>query len=212
MGAEMNDRGTGPPRNRLLRSPAAEKNREPILEILARVLPSSGTVLEVASGSGQHAVFFSRALPGVVWQPTDVAPDALESIAAWRETEGPPNLLAPLRLDVTDESWTVANVEAIFSANMIHISPWEACLGLVRGAGRHLAPGGILVLYGPFRIGGEHTAPSNEAFDRDLRARDPSWGVRDLDAVAAAALSHGLALEERAPMPANNQTVVFRRL
>jgi 2-polyprenyl-3-methyl-5-hydroxy-6-metoxy-1,4-benzoquinol methylase len=205
----MASRATG--RRRRLQSPAAERNRGPILEVLRRVLPLSGTVLEIAAGSGQHAVWFARALPGIDWQPSDVSAEALASIAAWRDEEGPANLRAPVRLDVTGEDWPEAGTfDAIFCANMIHIAPWQACLGLLRGAGRHLSPRGTLVLYGPFRIAGEHTAPSNAAFDLDLRRRDPSWGVRDLDEVAREAERHGLVLEERVAMPANNQTVVFR--
>lgn len=196
---------------RRLQSPAVERNRGPILEVLRRVLPARGAVLEIAAGSGQHAVWFARALPEVDWLPSDVSAEALDSIAAWRDAEGPANLRAPVRLDVASEDWTEAGArDAIFCANMIHIAPWQACLGLLRGAGRHLLPGGALVLYGPFRIGGEHTAPSNAAFDVDLRRRDPSWGVRDLDEVAREAERHGLVLEERVAMPANNQTVVFR--
>lgn len=192
-------------------APATERNRDPILAVLRRVLPAHGTVLEVAAGSGEHALYFASALPSLLWMPTDVDREAVESIAAWRDSQGPSNLLAPVRLDVTDEAWPIGTVEAIFSANMIHIAPWAVCLGLLAGAGRHLTPGGVLVLYGPYKLGGEHTAASNAAFDRDLRSRDPAWGVRDLDEVVAAAAGHGLVLEEIVPMPANNQTIVMRR-
>jgi len=190
-------------------APAAARNREPILEVLSRVLPVRGVVLEVASGSGEHAAFFGAALPGVVWQPSERDAETFDSIVAW--TESLPNVRAPLLLDAAQEPWPVARVDAVFSANLIHIAPWEACLGLLRGAGRHLAPGGVLVLYGPYTLGGRHTAPSNAAFDDDLRRRDPSWGVRDLDVVAEAARAQGLGLRERVPMPANNQTLVFVR-
>jgi SAM-dependent methyltransferase len=180
------------------------------------VLPGEGTVLELASGSGEHAVHFAGQLPTLTWQPTDVDPSALASIAAWREevagADG--NVRPPLRLDVTAADWNVGPVDpvqAMFSANLIHIAPPEATAGLLTGAGRHLAPGGVLVLYGPFRIAGAHTAASNAAFDADLRARDPRWGVRDLEAVVALAAEHGLQLEERVAMPANNQTLIFRR-
>jgi SAM-dependent methyltransferase len=191
---------------------ATARNREPILEVLQRVLPERGTVLEIASGTGEHAVHFARSLPGLAWQPSDADDDALASIAAWREHEHLENLHAPVRIDVTADAWPVADVDAVFCANMIHISPWECCVGLVRGVARHLRAGGVLVLYGPFRIDGQHTAPSNERFDADLRARDPSWGVRDLADVVAQAEPHGLHLRERVAMPANNFTVVFDRV
>ena len=192
-------------------APAAERNRDPILGVLARVLPPRGTVLEVASGTGQHVVHFAAGLPGLVWQPSDIEPDALRSITAWCEAAAVPNVRPPMRLDVTAAPWPVGTVDAIVCANMIHIAPWTACRGLLHGAARHLTPGGVLVLYGPFMIGGVHTAPSNAAFDRDLRARDPAWGVRDLDAVRDTAHPLGLVFEERVPMPTNNQTVIFRR-
>lgn len=191
-------------------APAAERNRGPILEVLRDVL-ETGTVLEVGSGSGQHASHFARALPGLLWQPSDIDPSALLSIEAWRRQEQLPNVLPPLELDVSWFGWPVQQHEAIFSANMIHIAPWEVCLGLMRGAGTHLAPEGVLVTYGPYRVGGAHTASSNEAFDRSLRARDRRWGVRDLEAVVTEAAAQGLTLERRVAMPANNLTLVFRR-
>jgi SAM-dependent methyltransferase len=193
------------------RVPAAERSRKPILDVIARVLPTSGTVLEIASGTGQHVAFFAKALPALVWQPTEIDPDTFGSITAWAEASHAWNVRPPLRLDATDELWPIDPVEAIFNANMIHIAPWDVCLGLVRGAGRYLKPGGQLILYGPFRIGGRHTARSNAAFDVDLRARDPSWGVRDLEAVVEAARAHGLVPIAEVPMPANNQTVIFKR-
>lgn len=199
------------PVDRTRHAPATLRNREPILAVLRRVLPASGTVLEIAAGTGEHAAFFACAFPGLSWLATDTDPEAVASIAAWRDATGTPNLLAPLPLDVTAARWPVETVDAMFCANMIHIAPWSACLGLLAGAGRHLASGGLLVLYGPYRIGARHTAPSNEAFDRDLRARDPRWGVRDLEAVVDAAAREGLAFVERVEMPANNQTVVWRR-
>lgn len=192
-------------------APAAERNKQPILDVMRRVLPASGTVLEVASGTGQHVAHFASALPALTWQPSDRTDQEFASIVAWCASTVASNARPPLVLDVTREPWPLATVDAIFCANMIHIAPWQACLGLLRGAGRHLAPGAPLVLYGPFRIGGEHTAPSNAAFDADLRARDPAWGVRDLDEVARVAASHGLELEERVAMPANNLTVILRR-
>lgn len=192
-------------------APATLRNRDAILAVLRRVLPKSGTVLEIASGSGEHAVYFSSALPFVVWQPSDADPAAFQSITAWREADGGNNLLLPLLLDVNAQPWPLASVDAIFNANMIHISPWASCLALLAGAGRALNQGGVLVLYGPYRIGGEHTAPSNAAFDQDLRSRNPEWGVRDLEEVVTIAGREGLHLEETVPMPANNQTLVLRR-
>ncbi len=193
-----------------LEHPSSERNKQPILDVLRRLLPSSGTVLEIAGGSGQHAVFFSENLPGITWLPTDIDEERLGSIRAWREDSSCSNLREPKRLDVLDDDWGIGTVEVVFSANMVHITPWECCLGLLAGARRHLTPGGLLIFYGPFRIGGEHTAPSNAAFDEDLRGRDPSWGVRDLDAICDAA--DGLVLEERVAMPANNQILVFRKV
>lgn len=190
--------------------PATGRNREPILEALRPVLPQAGLVLEIASGSGQHAAYFAPALsPQLRWQPTDRDPELLPSISAW--SDGLANVLPPLVLDVTEDPWPVARADAIFCANMIHIAPWAACEGLMRGAGRVLSPGGLLALYGPFMRGGEHTAPSNARFDSSLRARDPAWGVRDLDAVAACAGGQGLYLEAALEMPANNLTVLLRR-
>lgn len=192
-------------------SPSVARNREPILAVLRRALPERGLVLEIASGTGEHALHFAAALPGLVWQPSDPDPAALASIAAHRAAEGPPNLLAPIALDVTAPSWPAARADAVVAINMIHIAPWAAAEGLMRGAGRVLAPGGVLFLYGPYKEGGVHTAPSNAAFDASLRGRDPQWGVRDLEAVAEAAGAQGLALVERVAMPANNLSLVFRR-
>lgn len=193
-------------------APAAQRNRGPILGVLERVLPPSARVLEVASGSGEHAVYFAGALPGVVWQPSDPSPDQRKSIAAWIVAERRANVEPPLSLNATrDETWPQGPYDAVFCANMVHIAPWEACLGLLRGAGRVLREGGPLCLYGPYRRGGRHTAESNAAFDESLRARDPAWGVRDLDDVVATATLHGLALDEVVEMPANNLTVVLRR-
>ncbi|MFN2376261.1 MAG: DUF938 domain-containing protein [Candidatus Binatia bacterium] len=200
-----------PADDRRRHAPATLRNRDPILSVLGRVLPAAGKVVEIASGSGEHAVHFAAALPGLQWQPTDHDAAAVESIAAWREREGPANLLPPILLDVRDEDWGVGVVDAVFCANMIHIAPWTACLGLLSGAGRHLRSDGLLVLYGPFRIEGRPTAPSNEAFDRQLRASDPTWGIRNLTDVLREAARAGLVLEETVPMPANNQTVVLRK-
>ena len=191
--------------------PAPERNKQSILEVLSRVLPKAGRLLEIASGSGQHAAFFAEKLPTLRYLPSDVDPENLASIRAWVKDAQLPNLAEPVELDVTSESWGVGELDAIFNANMIHIAPWECAVSLLAGAGRHLRPGGVLVLYGPFRIAGEHTAPSNATFDEGLRARDPRWGVRDLEAVVALAARAGLSFVERVAMPANNQTLVFRR-
>lgn len=192
---------------------ATARNREPILEVLRRVLPAHGTVLEIASGTGEHATYFATHLPHLVWQPSDASRDALLSIEAWRAESSPANLRAPVALDACSESWGVEQAAAVVCINMIHIAPWRACEGLMRGASRVLRPGdGVLYLYGPFMRDGSHTAPSNEAFDRDLRARDPSWGVRALEAVTAEARRNALERVELVAMPANNLSVVFRRL
>jgi SAM-dependent methyltransferase len=193
-----------------LTAPAVARNRDPILAVLRRVLPASGTVLEIASGSGEHAVYFAEGLPALTWQPTDRDADALRSIAAYRTAARLPNLLAPLELDASSPHWPVARADAVVSINMIHISPWTAAEGLMAGAGRVLAPGGVLYLYGPFKENGRHTAPSNAAFDADLRARDPQWGVRDVAEVSDLAARHGLVFVERVAMPANNLSLVFR--
>lgn len=192
-------------------APAAERNRGPLLDVLRGVLPPSGTVLEIASGSGQHAVFFARALPHLTFQPSERDEAAHESIRAWIEHERLENVRAPLLLDVTAASWPVTHADAMLCINMVHISPWEATLALLDGAARLLPTGAPLVLYGPYQRGGEHTAPSNAAFDVSLRSRDPAWGVRDLDDVTAAASERGLSLDAVHEMPANNLTVVFRR-
>jgi SAM-dependent methyltransferase len=192
-------------------APSAERNREPILAVLERVLPATGTVLEIASGTGQHAVHFAAALPQLVWQPSDPDEAARASVAAWTAASGLANVRAPLALDVRDASWGIASADAIVCINMIHISPWASAQALIGGAGRLLGSGGVLFLYGPYRRGGAHTAPSNAAFDEQLRHRDPAWGVRDLEDVAALADAAGFDHEETVAMPANNFSVVFRK-
>ena len=193
------------------RAPAAERNAEPIREVLARILPERAAVLEVASGTGQHAVHMARAFPSLTWQPSDPDPLARESIEAWREASGLHNLLPPLALAATDDIWPPGPWSAVVCINMIHIAPWEAALGLLRGAARALAAGSPLYLYGPYRFHGVFTAPSNAAFDASLRAQDPRWGVRDLDDIESAAGAVGLRLAETVAMPANNHSLVFRR-
>jgi len=202
---------TTPSSQDALASPSVARNRDPILTVLRRVLPPAGTVLEIASGTGEHAMYFAAALPHLTWQPSDQDAQALRSIAAHRAILGLPNLLAPLALDAAAPEWPVARVDAVVAINMVHISPWRATQGLMGGAGRVLAPGGVLYLYGAYRENGVHTAPSNEAFDVDLRQRNPDWGIRDLEEVVKLAGAHGLELAERIPMPANNLSLVFRR-
>jgi hypothetical protein len=190
-------------------APAAERNRDPILTVLCRTLPRSGAVLEIASGTGQHVAHFAQALPALSWQPSEFDPQAHASIDAW--TEGLRNVRPAIALDVTSPVWDLPVYDAIFNANMIHIAPWEACVCLMRGAREHLGAGGILVLYGPFRVHGQHTAPSNASFDASLQERDPRWGVRDVEAVTNLAGDQQLVLHERIEMPANNQMLIFQR-
>ncbi len=193
-------------------SPAAERNKGPILERLRATLPDAGLVLEIGSGTGQHAVHFAAALPKLEWQPTEAETALVAAIAALAEAAGISNLRAPLMLDVLEHPWPVARADALFCANVIHIAPWAVTQALFEGASQVLPAGAPLVLYGPFRIGGWHTAPSNEAFDASLKARDPEWGVRDLDDVGSTAAACGFAFGGSFEMPANNLTVVFRRL
>lgn len=188
---------------------AAERNSAPILDVLRRVLPARGRVLEIASGTGQHVAHFARALPGLEWQPSDPDPESRESVRAW--VEGLTNVRAPVELDVLKRPWPVARADAVVCINMIHISPWAAAQALVSGAGSLLGPGGVLFLYGPYRRFGKHTSASNAAFDASLRASDPAWGVRDLEAVAEIAAAAGFGLEEVVQMPANNLSVVLRK-
>ena len=193
-------------------SPSTARNRDPILEVLRPRLPKRGTVLEIAAGAGEHAVYNAAALPGLRWLPTDPDAEALESIAAWRRHAALPNLLSPLRLDASDtESWPSGPFDAVVNINMIHIAPWAAAEGLMTGAGRVLPRGGVLFLYGPYLEPGAPTAPSNLAFDLSLRSRDPAWGLRRLDEVTALAAGHGLQLSERIAMPANNLALVYVR-
>ena len=192
-----------------LHSPAADRNAAPILAVLQRVLPPQGTLLEIASGTGQHAAAFAAALPRWRWLPTDADPRALASIAAW--CAGLANVDAPRLLDVAAEPWNGVPVglDAIYCANLIHIAPWACTAALMQGAAHCLAPGGQLVTYGPYLEDGAPTAPSNQAFDTDLRARNPAWGIRRLDDVAAEAEAAGLALHGRHALPANNLVLVF---
>jgi SAM-dependent methyltransferase len=191
-------------------SAPAERNSRPILDVLRQVLPASGVVLEVASGSGQHAAFLAPQFPSLIWQPSDPSAVARASIQEW--TAGIANMRPPVDLDATAAPWPALSADAVVCINMIHIAPWAACLGLLQGAAGLLAPGAPLYLYGPYRRDGRDTAPSNAAFDADLKARNPAWGVRDLETVAAAAAAAGFGPPAIIPMPANNLSVVFRRL
>lgn len=195
-----------------LHAPATLRNRDPILSVLRRVLPPDGLVLEVNSGSGEHAVYMAPRLAPRRWQPSDIDPAACESVDAYAADSGIENLLPALELDVTRRDWPVARANAIVSINMIHIAPWNACLGVLDGASRVLAdPDSILYFYGPFKRGGAHTAPSNAAFDSSLRTQDPSWGVRDLDIVTEEARKRGLILAKVIEMPSNNLSVIYKR-
>jgi hypothetical protein len=192
-------------------APAAERNKEPILEVLREVLPAQGLVLEVASGSGQHAAFFARALANLTWQPSDADEGALASIRAYCEEAALGNLLSPILLDANSTSWPIERADAVVSINMIHIAPWAACLGLCDGSARILPTEAPLVLYGPFVIDGDFIAPSNVEFDRRLRSENAAWGVRELRDVERAAVERGFRLDRVVARPANNQIVVFRR-
>jgi SAM-dependent methyltransferase len=193
-------------------APATARNRQPILDVLRPRLPAQGLVLEIASGSGEHIVHFAEALPDLVFQPSDPSPEARASIDDWVRTLALGNVRPALALDAAGDVWPLARADAVLCCNMIHIAPWEAAVGLVAGAGRILPKAGTLYLYGPYRRGGRHIAPSNEAFDFDLRRRDAAWGVRDLEAVASLAEARGFGLPEIVDMPANNLSLVFKRL
>lgn len=205
-------------------APATQRNRDPILAVLQQVLPPTGTVLEISSGTGEHAVYFAPRLAPRHWLPSDANPLALESIEAWRQAQPADLLYPPIPLDASASRWPIEDnpaampidfaqhpITAIVNINMIHIAPWSAGLGLMAGAGRLLPAEGILYLYGPYRREGQHTAPSNAEFDAHLKAQNPEWGLRDLEMVVAAAQAEGLALVDVVPMPANNLSVIFRR-
>jgi len=193
-------------------APATLRNRDLILGILRDVLPTKGVILEIASGSGEHVVHFARSFPDLVFQPSDREPKSLESVAAWVEATRVANVLAPTVLDVSQSPWPIASADGIICINMVHISPWEATLGLVKGAAAILPSTAPFYLYGPYKREGFATAPTNQAFDRSLRDRNATWGLRDLDAVAAAAQSVGFSVPTITEMPANNLSVVFRRI
>jgi len=192
-------------------APAALRNREPIAEVLNEWLPTEGLVLEIASGTGEHAIYFAERFPRIEWQPSDLHPDALDSIRGWRESAGLPNVREPVVLDASSPNWPVERAQAVLSINMVHISPWRSALGLIAGAARVLPPEGPLILYGPWLKDDIVTAPSNLAFDSDLRARDPEWGLRRVEEFAEAAERADLWLMETRSMPANNLMLLLRR-
>ena len=198
-------------------SAAADRNKEPILECLRKILPAQGTALEIASGTGQHVIWFAAGLPGWTWQPTETDETGLAAIALRAAQAGLANVRRPLRLDVMSARWPAEGAEfgqrfdAIFCANMLHIAPWPACDALMRGSARYLTPDGVLVTYGPYLEDGVVTAPGNVAFDQSLRARNPAWGIRRLEDVSREAARAGLALRTRHAMPANNLLLAFGR-
>jgi len=192
-------------------APATQRNREPIAQVLANELPESGCVLEVAAGTGEHAMFFARRFPTLEWLPSDPSEEALASIAAYREEYPADNLAEPVKLDASSRDWPVESAEAILCVNMVHISPWEASTGLFDGAARLLEKGAPLILYGPYFENGVEPAPSNLDFDRSLKARDPRWGIRDLAEIDRLAARSGFTRTARHEMPANNLTLVNRR-
>ena len=192
-------------------APATERNREPIVEVLRQLLPDRGLALEIASGTGEHIMHFAGLFPKLLWQPSDAEPAALRSIQAWRDEAGLFNLLPPVSLDVRAAQWPVTEADAILCINMVHISPWSATAGLMRGAALLLPAGSPLYLYGPYLQDDVETAPSNLAFDSDLRARNPEWGLRRLEAVVAEAEGQGFGLDRVVPMPANNLSVILRK-
>ncbi len=192
-------------------APAALRNRDAIAEVLRKWLPASGVVLEIASGTGEHAVFFAERFPGLDWQPSDIDPAALRSAAAWRGTTGAANLRSPLLIDAASADWPIEHADAILSVNMVHISPWTSALGLLDRAGLLLSRGAPLILYGPWLKDDVPTASSNLAFDEDLKRRDPQWGLRRVEDFAAAATQRGLRLEATRAMPANNLMLLLHR-
>ena len=198
--------GTNPRRS----APAALRNRAPIAEVLGEWLPPSGLVLEIASGTGEHAAYFAERFQALEWQPSDFHRDALASIVAWRADANLPNLREPLIIDAASTTWPIGQADAVLCINMVHISPWESALGLLDGSARLLGLGGCLILYGPWLMDGVPTAPTNLAFDADLKRRDPSWGLRRVEEFAAAGRERGLDLAETRAMPANNLMLLLR--
>lgn len=192
-------------------APAAARNREPILDVLRTCLPATGLVLEIASGTGEHAVHFAQALPGLTVQPSDPDTDQRASIDAWAKELGLANLRHAIELDARSGTWPITEADAVLCINMIHIAPWEAAIGLMAGSARVLPQGGVLFLYGPYHRNGRPTSPGNESFDKSLRQQDAARGIRDLEAVTSLAVQHGFAAPEIVEMPANNLSLVFRK-
>ena len=200
-----------PAEGRRRSAPAAVRNREPIAEVLREWLPQAGLVLEIASGTGEHAHFFAEQFPMLDWQPSDIHPEALASIAAWKEAADLPNLRPPVELDASCTNWPIDRADAVLSINMVHISPWSSAIGLIKGAAHVLPSGGPLILYGPWLKANVQTAPSNLQFDADLKRRDSEWGLRMVEDFAREAEMWALTLEETRPMPANNLMLLLRR-
>ena len=194
----------------VLHSAPAERNTAPIIAVLERALPVRGTVLEVASGTGQHIMAFAARFPELQWQPSDVDPELRASVEQRIADSSPANVAVPVTLDAAQQPWPVRHADAVICINMIHIAPWAATEGLFAGASGIVPSGGTVVTYGPYKRNGAHTAPSNAAFDASLRKRNPAWGVRDLDDVVAVAAAHGFTLDELVAMPANNFSAIFR--
>ena len=192
-------------------APAALRNREPIAAVLEEWLPANGLVLEIASGTGEHAIFFAERFSSLEWQPSDIHPDALSSIVAWGDAAPMPNFRAPVTIDAASADWPLDRADAVLSINMVHISPWKSALGLIDGAARLLSAGSPLILYGPWLANDIVSEPSNLAFDAELRRRNPAWGLRFVEDFAAAATPRGFALESVRPMPANNLMLLFRK-
>ena len=190
-------------------APAVSRNRDPIVEVLKEWLPESGLILEIASGTGEHVVYFANRFPHLEWQPSDIHPDALRSIAAWRAEAEFKNVREPIIVDASSSDWPIEHADAVLSINMVHISPWKSALGLIHGAARILDPGAPLILYGPWLKDDVPTAPSNLDFDQDLKSRDPEWGLRRVEDFASAAAERGLMLDETREMPANNLMLLF---
>jgi len=210
------DAGEPGPENPRLHAPAAARNSAPLFAVLAEILPQRGLILEIASGTGEHTAYFATRLPGRSWQPSDPDPTRRASIAAYakdaRAAVPGTDILTPLAIDASASGWPLRRADAVLSVNMIHIAPWTAAQGLLDGAARILPTDGPLILYGPMKIDGAHTAPSNAEFDKQLRASNPEWGVRDLDVLDSAAFASSLERTELIPMPANNFVVVYRRM
>lgn len=196
-------------------APATQRNRQPILDVLIKILPSFGNILEIASGTGEHALFFSPHFSPRKWIPSDINKQSIESIKSWINFSSTNNIESPLLLDVNAESWYIPEhlnpINSIININMIHISPWKSCIGLMKGVEQIVPSGGILYLYGPFKINNQHTAPSNEQFDQYLKIQNPQWGVRNLDDVILLANQYKLNFKEIISMPANNFSVIFER-